>query len=95
MYAHLVGYLLKRLLPGTYHFEADINPAVEMTLLQQTEGHRLLVGLLNMQERVPTIPVGGTVRVRVPADNIARRVLHLPDHKGILFDGGYYDLVAS
>ena len=63
-----------------------MNPAVEMTLFEQAEKHRLLVGLLNMQEQVPTIPVGGTVRVRVPADSRARRVLHLPDQKEIPFE---------
>ena len=86
VYAHVVSHLLHRLLPGPYHFEAEMHPAVEMTLFEQAEKHRLLVGLLNMQEQVPTIPVGGTVRVRVPADRRARRVLHLPDQKEIPFE---------
>ncbi len=86
VYANVVSHLLHRLLPGPYNFEVEMNPAVEMTLFEQAEKHRLLVGLLNMQEQVPTIPVGGTVRVRVPADSRARRVLHLPDQKEIPFE---------
>jgi hypothetical protein len=86
VYANVVSHFLHRLLPGPYNFEVEMNPAVEMTLFEQAEKHRLLVGLLNMQEQVPTIPVGGTDRVRVPSDRRARRVLHLPDQKEIPFE---------
>jgi hypothetical protein len=86
VYANVVSYLLHRLLPGPYNFEAETNRAVEMTLFHQAEKRRLLVGLLNMQEQVPTIPVGGTIRVHVPAEDRARRVLHLPDQKEIPFE---------
>jgi len=86
VYASVVRHLLLRLLPGPYNFEAEMNRAVEMTLFDQAENHRLLVGLLNMQEQVPTIPVEGTVRVHVPADRRARRVVHLPDQKEMPFE---------
>jgi len=73
-------------LPKPYHFKVDANCAVGMTLFHQAEKHRLLVGPLNMQEQVPTIPVGGAVRVRIPADRRPRRELHLPDQKEIPFE---------
>jgi len=85
VYANVISHLLHRVLPGPYNFEAETNRAVEMTLFHQAEKHRLLVGLLNMQEQVPTIPVGATVRVLLPVDRRARRVLHIPDQKEIPF----------
>jgi hypothetical protein len=38
-----------------------------------------------MQEEVPTIPVGATVRVLLPVDRRPRRVVHLPDQTEIPF----------
>jgi hypothetical protein len=85
VYANVISHLLHRVLPGPYNFEAETNRAVEMTLFHQAEKHRLLVGLLNMQEEVPTIPVGATVRVLLPVDRRPRRVVHLPDQTEIPF----------
>lgn len=91
VYASLVVYLLQQALSKPYHFEADANRAIEMTLFHQADKHRLLVGLLNMQSEVPTIPTGGTVRVQVPAGRTAKRILSLPDQKEIPFhESGAY-----
>jgi hypothetical protein len=91
LYVNLVTYLLQRALSKPYHFEVEANRAVEMTLFDQADKHRLLVGLLNMQTDVPTISVGGTVRVQVPAGRTAKRVLSLPEQKEIPFhEAGSY-----
>ena len=66
VYAAIVSHLIRRVLPGPYRFELDAGPAVEMTLLDQAEKHRLLVSLLNTQAQVPVTPVGATVRVHLP-----------------------------
>lgn len=84
--ASLVVNLLKRNLPSPYKFEAETNRAVEMTLFQQEDKNRLLAGFLNMQDQVPTIPVGATVRVQVPGQRRVSRVLLLPDKKEILYE---------
>lgn len=85
VYSKLVAHLLKRALPQPYHFELDFHPAVEMTLFDQADKHRMLVGLLNMQTDSPPIPVGGTVRVKLPANRTAQRVLALPEQEEIPF----------
>ena len=85
VYSILVAYLLKRALPKPYHFEVDTHPAVEMTLFEQADKHRMLVGLLNMQTDSPPIPVGATVRVQLPGGRSARRVVALPEQKEIPF----------
>jgi hypothetical protein len=85
VYSNLVAHLLQRTLPRSYHFELDAHPAVEMTLFDQVDKHRMLVGLLNMQTGAPPISVGGTVRVHLPAGRTARRVLALPEQTEIHF----------
>ena len=84
--ADIVIHLLRRVLPGPYKFEADTNPAVEVTLFDQKDKRRLLVGLLNMQEQVPTIPMGATIRVHVPQSSNAKRVVQLPEQKELQFE---------
>lgn len=81
--ARLVTALLRRVLFGPYHFEVDAYPWVEMTLLHQSENHRLLAGLLNMQQERSHQPAPATVRVHLPEGHRATRVLHLPDQKTI------------
>jgi hypothetical protein len=97
VYANLVVHLLQRVLPKPYHFEVDANRAVEMTLFDQADKHRLLVGLLNMQAEVPTIPVGGNVRVHLAPDRKVRRVLSLPEQKETPFKqaGPYIQFEAA
>jgi hypothetical protein len=79
--AKVMVSLLKRLLPGPYKFEVETHPSVEMTLFHQAEKKRLLAGLLNLQEQLPPIPVGATVRVQLPPGRRVSEVYHLPDHK--------------
>jgi hypothetical protein len=83
--------LLKRALQPPYKFEADTDPAVEVTLFHQEDRHRLLLGMLNLQAQVPTIPVTATVRIHVPEGHQARKVSLLPAEKSISFtrDGSY------
>ena len=81
----LVRHLLQTALAGPYKFEADTNPAVEITVYHQQKNQQLLVGLLNMQEQVPAIPADATVRVQIPKGGKARRVLRLPEQKEMAF----------
>jgi hypothetical protein len=81
--ARVMVNLLKRILPGPYKFEVETHPSVEMTLFHQAEKKRLLAGLLNLQEQLPLIPVGATVRVQLPLGRRVSAVLHLPDRKAI------------
>jgi hypothetical protein len=81
----VVRHLLHTALAGPYKFEADANEAVEITVFHQEKNRRMLVGLLNMQEQVPSIPVDATVRVQLPAGAKAKRVLRLPEQKEMGF----------
>ena len=81
----LVSSLLRRFLPGPYHFEVDTHPSVEMTLFHQAERKRLLVSLLNMEWRLASIKFSATVRVKIPAGRAATAVLDLPERKEIQF----------
>jgi len=83
---NLVKHLLRNSLPGPYRFEAETNRVVEVTVFDQREQHRLLIGLINLQEHVPTIPVGAVVRVLPPPGRKVRRVLQLPDQKPVRFE---------
>ena len=78
---NLVKHLLRDSLPGPYRFEADTNPVVEITVFDQPEQHRLLIGLINLQEHVPTIPVTATVRILAPSGRRVRQVVQLPEKK--------------
>lgn len=94
---NMVSHLLRSALPAPYKFEADADRAVEVTLFHQKEHHRLLVGLLNMQDPFPTSPVDATIRVKIPNAGKPKRVLRLPDEKEIPFTvaGEYVQFHAS
>jgi hypothetical protein len=77
--------LLKRVLESPYKFEADTDPAVEVTLFHQQDRQRLLVGMLNLQVQVPTIPVTATIRIQVPVGHKVRKVSLLPEQKDLNF----------
>ena len=81
----LVRHLLRTALPGPYKFEADANHNVEITIYHQETNQRLLVGLLNMQEEPPAVPVDATIRVQIPPGGKARRVALLPEQKEMAF----------
>jgi len=88
----LLVHLIKRALAGPYKFEADTHPSVEMTLFHQPEKKRLLVGLLSMQDQLPAIPVGATVRVQPPAGRTIKGVYQLPERKAVKFEtAGAYE----
>ena len=57
-----------------------------MTLFHQKDKKRLLVGLLSMQELLPAIPVGATVRVQPPAGRTVKSVSKLPERKAVKFE---------
>ena len=84
--ARLVAALLKRALPGPYHFEVDAHPSVEMTLFHQEDKQRLLAGLLTMQQQLPAFPVTATVRVQAPRGVKITAVIHLPERKPLKFN---------
>jgi hypothetical protein len=81
--AGIVLNLLKRCLAPPYKFEVETDRSVEMTLFHQQDKKRQLVGLLNMQEQTPKIPVSATVRVQTPVGHRAKRVLMLPSKSEI------------
>jgi len=83
---NLVLYLLRRVLQKPYWFEVDANPAMEMTLFHQEENRRLLLGLLNVEQLLPSIPAGAIVRVKLPSGRQATQVVLLPDQKKISFE---------
>jgi hypothetical protein len=83
--ARLFQLLLRRILDPPYQFEADTDAQVEVTLFHQKERKRLLVGMLNLQTQVPTIPVAATIRAQIPAGSNAHKVLLLPEQKPIAF----------
>lgn len=83
--SRLVLHLLRRFFPGPYWFEIDTHPAVEMTLFNQAEARRLLVGLLNIQHQLPPIPVGATVRVQLPSGRSPNKIVRVPDLKALPF----------
>jgi len=78
---HLVQHLLQRVFPAPYRFEMDAHPAMEMTLFDQPQAHRLLISLLNMQTAMPPIPIGATVRVQTPSGRTPGKLLRVPDMK--------------
>jgi hypothetical protein len=81
----LVAALLKRFLPGPYHFEADTHPAVEMTLFHQRESRRLLATLLNLDWHFATVKLNATLRIHIPEGRTANAVWALPERKAIPF----------
>lgn len=81
----LVRHLLHSALPGPYKFEADASHTVEITVFRQEKNQRLLVGLLNMQEEPPAVPVDATIRIQIPVGGRAKRVLLLPEQKEMAF----------
>jgi hypothetical protein len=83
--ARVFELLLKRILQPPFKFEADTDPAVEVTLFHQEDRHRLLVGMLNLQAQVPAIPVAAAIRVLVPSGGKVRRVSLLPEQKAVEF----------
>ena len=83
--AKLVSSLLRRVLPGPYHFEIDTHTSVEMTLFHQAEKRRLLVSLLNMDWQLVPLKLDATVRVHLPGGRSATAVLGLPQRKAIPF----------
>ncbi len=83
--ARVFELLLKRILQPPFKFEADTDPAVEVTLFHQEDRHRLLVGMLNLQAQVPAIPVAAAIRVLVPSGGKVRKVSLLPEQKAVEF----------
>jgi hypothetical protein len=83
--AKVVSLLLRRMLPGPYHFEVDTHPSVEMTLFHQAEKRRLMACLLNMDWQLFPTKLGATVRVQIPSGRSATAVLALPERKAIPF----------
>jgi hypothetical protein len=83
--AKVVSLLLRRLLPGPYHFEVETHPSVEMTLFHQAEKRRLLTCLLNMEWKLVPIKLGATVRVQIPSGRSPTAVWGLPERKEIQF----------
>jgi hypothetical protein len=80
---NLLLALLRSICPGPYCLEVDAHPAVEATLFYQPAQRRYMVGLLNLQQQLPQVPVGATVRLRLEAGQSVRRVIGLPEQAEI------------
>jgi len=81
----LVAALLSLICPPPYRLEVEAHPAVEATLFYQAERRRYVVSLLNLQQELPQLPVGATVRLTLDAGQRARQVARLPDEAPVLF----------
>ncbi len=81
----VVSSLLRRVLKGPYHFEADAPKTVEVTLFNQAVKQRLLTGLLNLEPHLPSAAASATVRVKLPAGRRASRVAAIPGNKALPF----------
>ena len=87
---------LIRLQSERFSFEADAPKSVEVTVFRQTDRRRLVISLVNFQEDLPNIPVGGT-RVRVRLDGREpERLLLLPEEGEWPFQlhGDYVEFTA-
>jgi hypothetical protein len=89
--------LLKDAYRGTYRFEAETHPSVEVTLFDQPQHGTLLLGLLNMESEDPPLPIPATVRVRIPEGRRIVSAVHLPDQRQmeIKQSGDYVNLSFS
>ena len=76
---------LLRLLGGEpFSFETDAPHCVELTLYEQAEERRYMLNLVNIQEKLPSVPVYGVqISVRVP--QTVRRIRALPGEREIPF----------
>jgi hypothetical protein len=81
--AKLLAHLLRRALPGPYHFEAVTHPKVEIVVFDQPQRQALLLSLLNMQMEDPPGVVTASVRVKPPAGKRIVSAIHLPDQQPI------------
>ncbi len=81
--SRLMQSLLDRLCPRPHVLEVDAHPAIEATLFHQPERHRCVVSLLNLQQQLPQVPVGASLKVRLAPGQTARRVARLPGEQDI------------
>jgi hypothetical protein len=82
----LLAHLIHRALPGPYKFEVETHPSVEVTVFHQQNAKRMLVGLLSMQESLPAIPVGATLRVQIPPSAKVKTVYRVPDRQPLGYE---------
>lgn len=81
--SQLIAHLVRRVLPVPFWFEAGTHTSVEVTLFDQPERNRMLLGMLNTQGQLPQIPVGATVRLRCPNGRRITSIEQLPDRSRI------------
>ena len=56
-----------------------------MTLFDQPENRRFLLGMLNMQSQLPAVPVGATIKVQLPHGRDPSGVFRIPDREPLAF----------
>lgn len=77
--------LLRLLMQEPFSFETDAPHCVELTLYEQPEERRYILNLVNIQEKLPSVPVyNASVCIRVP--QTVRRVRALPEEREIPFE---------
>lgn len=78
--------LIRSLLNETPSYTADAHPAVWMSVFHQPENNRFLVGFLNYQTQMPSIPIGSIpFSLKVPAGRKFVKLLVLPEEKEVDF----------
>ena len=77
--------LLRRVIPGRLRVEVEAPSVVEVTVFEQPERQRLLVGLLNLQQQRPQVPVGAMLRVQLVKGKAATQLLRLPEEERVPF----------
>ena len=79
--------LIEQLLEGRQSAGAQAHPCVWMSVTDQPDQSRLILGFLNYQQRLPSIPIAGVpFTLRPPEGRVFRRLVQLPDGKDLASD---------
>jgi hypothetical protein len=93
----VMHHLVKRFVPAPMYFEADTLPTIEMTLYDQPDKSRMLVGLANLLDEKASGDVRAVVRVKKPAGKNIRLVTLLPGEKRLHYSdkGDYVEFLVE
>jgi hypothetical protein len=78
--------LIKLLVAGSLTFESDAPKSVEITAFNQEDKNRYIINLLNLQEKLPNIPVDG-IKVKMwLGDKKIKRLIRLPEEGNVNYE---------
>ncbi len=94
-HARALAAILRSLLPDGPSFESDAHPSLEITMYRQDAGRRLQLNLVNVQPKLPTIPLRD-IRVRIRTARPPTRAVLLPDETPMAttHDGAYAEITV-